>query len=405
MKEGLEYKKIAEQLGITLRAARKWGQAIKRGGLLEPPMGRPKRGVFGTFSPQVSKSIDKMRPGAEGWGAKTLRVELEQDPSLSGQKLPSVRSIDNYLKAQKRVRANWHAEPLPSEPVVPSSGPHDVWQLDAEGNKRVKGVGVVSMVNIGDTFTKTYVGSYPVQLGGNFNHLTKEHYQFVLRLSFREFGLCNRLQLDHESIFYDNTCTTPYPTPFHLWLLGLGVPPAFTPKAKPFKQGGVERKHRTMHQQVCAGREFRGHAELFAMCQQRRKRLNNDIPCRTLGNSPPLKRFPEAARSSRPYLADTEDELFDVKRIYDYLETGHWNRTVVSNKSFSLGSQQYYLNQAAPNSTLLVKFDPGTKMFACSDANGKLLGTVQPKGISFKELCGDLQAFIRWVNDNHQLLL
>lgn len=401
----MEYKQIADQLGITLRSARKWGQAIKRGGPMEPPMGRPKQGVFGTFSSQMAEAIDKMRPGSEGWGSRTIRVELGYDPLVAGLKVPSARSIDNYLKAQKRVRANWHAEPLPSEPVVPSVAPHDVWQLDAEGNKQVKGVGTVSVVNISDTFTKIYVSTYPVKLAGNFNHLTKEHYQFVLRISFTEFGLCNHLQLDHESVFYDNTSTTPYPTPFHLWLLGLGVPPTFTPKAKPFKQGSVERKHRTMHQQVCAGREFVGHLELFAMCQQRRKRLNNDIPCRMLDNRPPLKVFPEAARSHTAYLAEKEEGTFDVKRIFDYLQEGRWVRSVGSKKNFSLGSQQYRLNDALPNSTVQIAFDPDSRSFACSDANGNLLENLKPKGISFKELCGDLDGFIRWTKDNSHLLL
>jgi hypothetical protein len=399
----MPYKSIAEDLGISLRCAHKWGQVMKRGGLLEPPMGRPRRGVLGSFPPRIAEAVDRMRPGVGGWGSRTLRVELEHDPALCGLRLPSARSIDNYLKAQKRVRSNWHAEPLPSEPVVQSRGPHDVWQLDAEGNKRVKGVGVVSMVNIGDTFSKVYVSTYPVKLAGNFNHLTKEHYQFALRLGFVEFGRCNHLQLDHESVFYDNTSTSPYPTPLHLWLLGLGVPATFTPKAKPFKQGGVERKHRTMHQQVCEGREFAGHAELFAMCQQRRKRLNNDIPCRTLGNRPPLKVFPEAARPAKPYLPGNEEDYFDTKRIYDYLQDGQWSRTVVSNKSFSLGNQQYYLNHAVPNSTIQIKFDPSTKMFDCRDANGKLVGNLKPKGISFKELCGDLEGFICWFKENSHL--
>jgi hypothetical protein len=389
------YEQIAQELGITKRVAHKWGQAIKGGRSLEPRMGRPRCGALGSFDKRIAEAIDRFRPGAVGWGANTLRVELVLASSLSDLRKPSARSIDRYLGAKKRVRVKSPpVSPLPQEKAVFAGRCHDVWQMDAEGNKMVDGVGMVCPVNIGDVFSKAYIAAYPFKLPGNFSHLNRGNYQFVLRIAFMEFGLCRHLQLDHESAFYDNNNATPYPKPLHLWLVGLGIDVFFTPKGKPFRQGAVERKHQTVHGQVCAGREYSDQAALFAACQERRHRLNQHIPCRTLGGKSPFEVCPEAAETQRPYSPETEEDLFDPKRIEDFLaQIKPWYRTVFENNNLSLGGMNYYLKNARPNSTVQIKFDPCTKQFHCSDADQNFIGFLKPKGISFKELSGQLDDF------------
>lgn len=362
-------------------------------------MGPPRSGVLGWFSLEIKSAIDNYRPGKEGWGAGTIAVELELETQFSLLPKPSVRSINRYLKSTQKIRAYWKAEKLPEEPVIFSSYAHDVWQMDAEGNKRVEGVGTVSTINLKDTFSKTYVTSYPCSLAGNFNHPKKEDYQCALRLGFLEFGRCNRLQLDHESIYYENTNATPFPTPFHLWVLSMGISISFTPKAKPYKQGAVERKHRTMHQQTCAGRAFNNWADLFAFCQQRRHRLNHHIPCRMLAGKAPLQVFPEAINSDKPYDPRREEEYFDLGRIYEYLAQGRWIRAVTAQRTFCLGARTYALKEATPNTSVVITFDPLSKDFLCSTVDGALIQHLQPKGLSFKELCGNLEGFINWVSN------
>ncbi|MCB9350717.1 MAG: hypothetical protein H6573_24895 [Lewinellaceae bacterium] len=109
--------------------------------------------------------IDELRPGVGGWGAITLRVELGLDLSLAGT-APSQRALHQPLsKRQKRVRP--YRQPLiaPDTQLVIGQHPHDVWQMDAEGNKQAAGIGTVCVVNVKDTFSKTYVQSYPFRAG------------------------------------------------------------------------------------------------------------------------------------------------------------------------------------------------------------------------------------------------
>lgn len=293
---------------------------------------------------------------------------------------------------------------LSSEPCVVASASHDVWQMDAEGNKLVESVGMISFINIKDIFSKTYVGCWPCLLPGNFNHLTKKHYQWVLRLAFWEWGLCNKLQVDHESIFYENTTKTPFPTPFHLWALGIGIPLCFTPGGKPFKQGTVEKSHQTMHTQVCAGRTYPDFDALFLSCQQRRQRLNYHIPCRTLNKKTPFEVFPEIKQPIRAYDPQNEENLFDPARIYDYLDGGKWYRKVGSSKTFTLGAKQYSLKNAMPNTDVIITFDRLDKCFHCMDADGRYIAKLPPKGLSFKELSGNLEDFILWAAKNSNIL-
>jgi hypothetical protein len=340
-----------------------------------------------------------MRPGKEGWGAGTIVIELRLDLSLSGHRLPSIRSVNYHLKATRKTRSYWKEEKLPEAPVIFSRHAHDIWQMDSEGNKEIQGVGAVSVINIKDIHSKVYIVSYPCLLAGIFNHPKRGDYQRALRLGMLEFGRCLRLQVDHESIYYENSTQTPFPTPFHLWLLGLGISLSYTPKSKPYKQGAVEREHQTMHQQTCAGRSFDSWEDLFNFAQERRHRLNQHIPCRTLKGKAPLQTFPEASHSGKKYDPQQEEEIFDVARIYDYLSSEglRWIRAVNAQRTFSLGAQSYALKAATPNTSVVITFDRVSKQFVCKTSEGVFIGQLHPKGLAFKELCGDLDGFIAWV--------
>lgn len=366
-------------------------------------MGRPRSGTLGSFAPEIKVAIDNRRPGKEGWGAVTIKAELRLDPALSALDVPCVRSINYYLKETQKVRSYRKAEKLPEEPVFASRHAHDVWQMDAEGNKVVQGVGTVSTINIKDIFSKVHICSYPCALPGNFNHPNRGNYQWALRLGMLEFGRCCRLQVDHDSIYYENTHNTPYPTPFHLWALGIGISLSFTPKAKPYKQGAVERQHQTLHGQTCAGRTFENWDALFAFSQERLRALNHYIPSRALNGKAPLEVFPEANHNQQLYDPKQEETYFDSARICEYLTDGRWIRTVNAQRKFSLGKQFYSLEKATPNSSVVITMDSTSELFKCCTPEGEVIETVQPKGISFKELCGNLEAFIAWVEKTSQV--
>ena len=365
----------------------------KKGAPLEPRKGRPKSGVMGSFDKAVREKVEQYRPGREGWGALTIQVELQHEASLQSFRQPSRSTIAAFLKAKGKTRPYKKHVALPCEPCYPAGFAHDLWQMDAEGNKQVAGLGTVCVVNLKDVFSKTYVGSLPLVFEKPCHHPQKVHYQWLLRLAFLEFGMNRRLQVDHESVFFDSHSASPFPTELNLWLTGMGIEVCYTPKGKPQKQGMVERSHQTMHQQVTAGQTFVDYRQLFDRCQQRRNRLNRHIPSRSTQNQPPLLNCPQAEQSQRPYQVDEEEKIFDPEKIKRLLRQGRWYRSVSKDKTVALGGRVYYLPKANPKTNVEIKFNPFKSTFLFFDADGNLINSKPAQGISFNELAGDLEDF------------
>jgi transposase InsO family protein len=355
---------------------------------------------MGSFDNRIAAKVDGYRPEKTGWGPITIKVELGRERVLKGLARPSRSTIAAYLKSQGKTRTRQKRIPLPTSPCYPPEFPHDLWQMDAEGNKQVKGLGTVCMINLKDSFSKTYVNSLPLVFANPCSHPEKSNYQTLLRLAFLEFGMNRRLQVDHESIYYDNKSASPFPTSFHLWLTGLGIELCYTPKGQPQKQGMVERAHQTMHLQVTAGQSFDCYRQLMDRCQERRERLNHEIPSRSTQDMPPLVANPKAVKSGKPYSVERENQMFDPKRIQDLLAQGRWFRRISTNKKVNLGGHVYHLPKASPNTEVEIRFNRYRSTFIFFDANRKLINTKPALGLAFEDLAGDLEAFQKFVQEN-----
>jgi len=348
---------------------------------------------MGSFDKAIHQKVEQYRPGREGWGALTIQVELRQESDLRAHRQPSRSTIAAFLKDKGKTKPYKKHLDLPCKPCYSAAFPHDLWQMDAEGNKQVAGLGTVCVVNLKDAFSKTYVGSLPLVFEKPCNHPQKAHYQRLMRLAFLEFGMNRRLQVDHESVFFDNISTSPFPTELHLWLTGLGIEVCYTPKGKPQKQGMVERSHQTMHQQVTAGQTFACYRQLFDRGQQRRSRLNRDIPSRSTQNQPPLLNCPQAEKSERAYQTEVEEKIFEPQKIKNLLRQGRWYRTVSKDKTVALGGRVYYLPKANPKTEVEIRFNPYKSTFLFFNAIGKFINSRPAQGLTYSELAGDLEEF------------
>lgn len=335
----------------------------------------------------------------------SIQVELGFEDLLQDKPLPSRSLIGHYLKEQGKTRGYQKYVPLPTSPCFTPKWPHHLWQLDAEGNKKVSGLGTVCVLNVKDIFSKAYVGTLPLLFGKPCNHPRKEDYQRLMRLCFLEFGMNGQLQVDHESVFFDNHSQSPFPTEFHLWLRGMGIILCFTPKGMPHKQGTVERSHQTMHRQVAEGKSFSNERELFSMCQRRRHRLNHDIPSSSTDGKPPLAACSKAVFSGRRYSPDIEAEIFDFTLIQDYLSEGRWYRMVAACRTVSLGGKVYYLPNAKPKTEVAIRYDPTKNQFLFYDPDNALVDARPTQGLSFKELAGDLDGFNKFLDQYQDLIV
>lgn len=384
---------LSRRLRWRMPTIRKWrnrGRKLGRAGL-ESHMGRPKRGALSSFPGEMTTTLLRWRQEHPGWGPVTLHQELGQHPAFREQHVPGPASIGRFLKERHLTKQYDRHQALPQE-EKPIGLPHAVWEMDAQGYRFIPDVGQVALINLNDRGSHLRLMSYPCWLGNKRveRHANTDDYQTALRLAFVDWGLPQALQVDHESVFYDNKTKSPFPTLLHLWLVALGVTLHFGRYGQPTDQGMTERSHQLWTGQVIQGATFANWQSLYDALYQRRGFLNSVLPCSSLDNQPPLVAFPQAHHSGRPYRLEWEAELLDLKRIETYLSHGRWFRQVANNGIISLGGTVYYVGLKWKQQQLEVTFDLHSRHFCCFDAAGQLLKTFSLRDISIERLMGNV---------------
>jgi len=391
---GYPDRQIARIVNWGLATVRKWRRRCQPNSPhgLASAMGRPATGPLSSYPPLLREVIRAWRVAHPGWGPKTLRAELAVDERFQGQKLPSLDSLARFLKAAGLSRTYQRHSPLPQPPSASAQAPHEVWEMDARGQQWVSQIGMISLINLNDLCSRTRLLSYPCWLGADRvdRHPDTNDYQLVLRLAFSEWGLPDQLKVDHDSVFYDNKSSSPFPTRFQLWLVALGVSLIFGQIAQPTAQGTSERSHQLWTQQVLADDNFATWEVLFEALRRRRDFLNNHLPCATLGELPPLVAYPQALIPRRLYRPEWEPELLDLSKIYAYLAQGRWFRLVSQAKTVSLGGQVYYLPEGQPRQQVEITFHRPTQTLLFQTAARKSPFSLPIQGISVEILLGEM---------------
>jgi hypothetical protein len=332
-----------------------------------------------------------MRKRCPGWGAVTILTELEDDRRFEGMKLPDRSRIAAFLKQENMTRKYERHSELPQPHAAEPQRAHEEWEMDAQGVVKVPDLGSVSIININDLFSRVKVDSFPCL---NTSHPNTLDYQVVLRRAFFHYGLPERVSLDHDSVFCDNTSVSPFPSTLHLWLIALGVVVRFIKQRPPAAHSVIERAHQTINQQAVAGQTFDDGAALQQSLSDRLDFLNRRFPSRSLGGRPPLLACPEAEHSGRFYRLEWEADMLDMQRVYDYLAKGRWFRRTSSQGQFSLGSHRYNVGQDFRDQTLDITFDPQSRELKClsEDGSREIRCTVQ--GLTTTALMGELSPLL-----------
>ena len=355
---------IAQELGLPLATVRKWRQRYRRSGRagLSSQMGRPATGALGQSPPELRDAVLQMREKHPGWGPQTLRLELAKDERFAKQGLPSRARIAAYLKEKDKVRKYEHHQDMPEPKPQPIQRPHQEWEMDAQGVTTVAGLGKVSFIDLLDVYSHMSIDSHACPKA---SHPKSEEYQRVLRRAFIRYGLPEQISLDHDSAFYDNKSASPFPSVIHLWLIGLGVQVRFIHKRPPLEHSRIERHHQTIAGQAFDGQTFADVTALQRSLQARMLFLNQEYPTRALDERPPLQAFPHARHSGRIYSLGAEEQMLDMQRIYDYLQSGRWFRQVSSVGTFSLGSYGYNATTQFAEQTVEITFDGTHRKLIC----------------------------------------
>lgn len=378
---------ISVAMNLSKSVVRKWRRKAKTRGSDEliTTMGRPKSGPLGHFAQNTRAVIKEWRTAHSGWGAGTLRVELTLDERFADGPIPSCSRIAAYLKSEKFPRP-YQRHTILSNPLPQKiSDCHEEWELDAQGVCQVAGVGLVNLINIGDPFSHVRMSWACL----NRRKAARPDYQLALRRAFFCFGKPLVISLDHDSAFFDNTTPSPFPSPFHLWLLAMSIEVRFLEHRPPREHAFIERSHQIIYRQAVQGQTATP-SSLQPYLDQRLEFLNQHYPSRSLNGQAPLEAYPQAQHSGREYRPEWEEDMLDMQKVYTYLSKQEWLRQTSDKGQFLLGAQRYGLGKAWSKQVIRITFDASTQEYICLAADGQQTERLTAQHLTKADLMGEL---------------
>jgi hypothetical protein len=313
-------------------------------------------------------------------------LQAAKDLNMTVAELPSVSAIEKYWaqykwRLYKRHRTR-HPEKKPESKPKPEE-PHERWQADAKVKMKVLGLGKVDVFNIRDDASPVKIGSYVCSSG----EWDDRWVQNVLREAFARWGLCDRFQTDKDTRLI-SVKRSPFPTRFVLWLAGLGIEHEIATSAP--ANGCVERFHRTWFDRVIKGSSYEDLSELQSSSDQALDWINEDLPSRgrNCQGKPPLQAYPKARSARRSFSPDEELEVFSMQRVYDFLATQSWWRTVSKVGQTGIGAHFYSVGIAFAHQDVKFTFDAQSAEFVVKNAQDVEIKRIKPKNLTVEEITG-----------------
>ena len=367
---GASYATIAEQAGVSRECVRYWCRRQRAGGTVQTHWPPRAPTPCGHFHPRVRYVILRLRLAHPRWGPSRIRLHLSQRPSLHYLPLPSRASIGRYLHHWPRFRRPPRRTPGALSRPNPPSHVHECWQIDFKLGIPLTDGTLVNLHTVRDPVGAVCLGAYVFpagQVGQVPTRVTAEEVRSVLRRCFARWGtLPDAVQTVGESSligqFQDEL-----PSPFRLWLIGLGIAHRQIRPARPTDNAEVERCHRTVTDYAIVGNEDHSLAALQRLLDQAVEELASQLPSRAsgCGGQPPLRAHPQIGQPRRPFAPAYEHAHFDLARVDAYLASLCLKRKVDKQGRVTLGGrhERYRVGAAYAHQTLSVRFDPTDRHF------------------------------------------
>jgi hypothetical protein len=368
---GETYAAIAQQMGLSREWVRYWCRRQRDGGDAQTRYRREPTGLLSRFDPKVRYVILRLRLQHPRWGPGRIVVHLKKRPSLQGKRLPKEAQVGRYLHQWPRFCRKRQAR-CARERLDQPIRVHQRWQFDF---KMGIALGDGSQVNlhtvwepVGEACLEAVIG-YAGRVGQAFKKVTAAEAQTTLRRCFAHWHtLPEQVQTDNETTFVGQP-QGDFPSRFTLWLVGLDIEHALSRPGQPTDNAEVERGHRTLNDYAIVGNQQAPAPILQNILDQSVHELACELPSRAPGcaGRPPLEAHPDLLQSPRPFRPEWELALFDLRRVYAYLATFTWQRTVGKTGQVELGGHRYTVGRPYARRQVPIHFDPADHHFVFCD--------------------------------------
>lgn len=233
---------ICRKFCISRTTGYKWKKRFEKEGLqgLKEQSRRPKS-TYSQISHEITTSIVALRQAHPSWGATKIKKLLRSD----FKKVPSRRTIHRILQDCNLVltRVFKRRRNIPKTIVLAAKYPNHVWTVDFKGLWKTKDGKKVFPLTIRDEYSKFILAIE--MLPSPSLELVKASF---IRC-FKHYGLPEYIRSDNGTpfAFSQGFCGL---SRLSVWWIKLGIIPNFIPPASPQYNGGHERMHRDMAQDL-----------------------------------------------------------------------------------------------------------------------------------------------------------
>lgn len=396
--QGLSLKQIAKGLDCSVETVRKWWRC-RRDQRQPKRRGRPALGILSTYPEQLVKEAVAIKQAHPHWGPPNVRLELQKQFSVSLIGLPSDARLSALFKAecpqavQPRTR---RAYPEKAPSYV--SHPHVRWQMDAKEAVRIGEKDFANILDIRDPRGALMIASqaFLTTSGKHWRKLHLHETQAVLRQAFQTWGMPLEVQTDRETL-YVGSADHNFPSPFTLWLVGLGIQHVVGRPHRPTDQSQIERNHRTLGDMAWKDQLFETLPQLQSALDEYRLRYNELYPAEAADcqGRPPLSAHSWARFSGRSYHLALEWETFDMQRVDQYLSQKVWSRQVTMSGVAVFGDHPYYIGRAYRGQRISGRFVPEKRSFRFQTSEGTFIKELPAIGLEKEDLIGFIPAECR----------
>ena len=308
-KRGINMSALCREYGISRETGHKWLRRFKAGSYdaLEEKSRRPTSTPAATGE-EVVMAVLTAREAHPRWGPKKL---LEIVRRRLGEDTPSRATIARILRRFGMVRSRRHRAQLSiveRAPTVDAKACNEVWSVDFKGWWLAHDRSRSEPLTVRDAFSRFVLSTKLLE--AKTIELTRSEFERL----FRRYGVPDAIQCDNGEPFI---CTQSRGglTRLSAWWISLGIRIVRSRPACPQDNGGHERMHRDISDDVQSSPRLNRIQEQRALDRWRQE-FNHVRPHEALDGKTPAELYEPGKRRSLRAVRWTYPDGWLVKRVY-----------------------------------------------------------------------------------------
>jgi transposase InsO family protein len=303
--DGANIRRLCRQFGVSPTAAYKWIDRFAREGeagladRTRRPLTSPAR-----TPDDVEQIVLDLRARHPSWGGRKVHRRLRD---LGYRTVPSPSAVTDILHRAGLISPHASATHTPFVRFEQPS-PNDLWQMDFKGEFRT-GQGLCYPLTVLDDHSRFSLG---LQACPN---VRTEPTKAALTAVFGRYGLPLRMTMDNGAPWGIVSGQTTHFTALTVWLIRLGIRVSHSRPHHPQTQGKDERFHRSLGEEVIAGRAFSTLADCQRAFDRWRDVYNCQRPHEALGLAVPASRYEPSWRAYPQRLPEITYPATDQVRL------------------------------------------------------------------------------------------